>query len=284
MKADNLLEDNRVRWCARLIIFVVLSGCLLAISSIALSGPNAGDFAQNNSCGPSLTSGGSCTVNVTFSPVEGGSLSAVLDINDNALGSPQTVAISATIPDFSLAPNTSPTATVNPGQTATYGINVAPFHGFNQTVTLSCSGAPPESSCTVVPGSVKLDGANTAMATASVSTTPKSIAMNEPNQIPPVLGKYLLSFLFLMLSGLGVLVLLIGWSCNRRQRLVSGLAFLFLLFSVASAISSCGCGNGNGGGRASGTPAGTFTLTVTGTSPSGSSALTHSSKLTLVVQ
>ena len=42
-----------------------------------------------------------------------------------------------------------------------------------------------------------------------------------------------------------------------------------------------GSGSGNGGG---GTPAGTYNLTVTGAFSSGSTAPTHSAKLTLVVQ
>jgi len=47
-------------------------------------------------------------------------------------------------------------------------------------------------------------------------------------------------------------------------------------------MSACGGGNSSSGGG--GTPAGTYTLTVTGSFTSGSTTLTHNTKLTLVVQ
>src|SRR5438876_470796 len=40
----------------------------LAISSIAVSGANAGDFAETNTCGSSVAAGAACTISVTFTP------------------------------------------------------------------------------------------------------------------------------------------------------------------------------------------------------------------------
>jgi uncharacterized repeat protein (TIGR03803 family) len=40
----------------------------LILSSIAITGANAGDFAQTNNCTSSLASGASCTISVTFTP------------------------------------------------------------------------------------------------------------------------------------------------------------------------------------------------------------------------
>ena len=48
----------------------------LSLSSIALTGANAGDFAQTNTCGSSVAAGASCTVSVTFDPTASGSRSA----------------------------------------------------------------------------------------------------------------------------------------------------------------------------------------------------------------
>ena len=59
------------------------------------------------------------------------------------------------------------------------------------------------------------------------------------------------------------------------------LAFLCLL-SFAITWSACGGSSGSTGGG--GTTAGTYNLTVTGTFTSGSTALNHTTKLTLVVQ
>jgi len=71
----------------------------LTITSIAITGTNSGDFAQNNNCplSPStLAAGAKCTINATFTPSATGTRSATLTVSDNATGSPQTVALSGT--------------------------------------------------------------------------------------------------------------------------------------------------------------------------------------------
>src|SRR5207245_702397 len=40
----------------------------LAITSIAVTGANGGDFAQTNNCGTLVAAAASCTINVTFTP------------------------------------------------------------------------------------------------------------------------------------------------------------------------------------------------------------------------
>jgi hypothetical protein len=72
-------------------------GGTVTISSITIaSGPNPGDFSQNNNCPSLLLSGLTCTINVTFAPTAAGARSANLTIFDNASGSPQIVALSGT--------------------------------------------------------------------------------------------------------------------------------------------------------------------------------------------
>ena len=68
----------------------------LSLSSIALTGANAGDFAQSNTCGTSVAAGASCTVSVTFDPTASGSRSASVSFTDNANGSPQSLGLSGT--------------------------------------------------------------------------------------------------------------------------------------------------------------------------------------------
>ncbi|MFL5927819.1 MAG: choice-of-anchor D domain-containing protein, partial [Gaiellaceae bacterium] len=68
----------------------------LSVSGVTLGGANAGDFAvSSNTClaGP-VAAGGSCTVNVTFTPSALGARSGSLLVADNAAGSPQSVALS----------------------------------------------------------------------------------------------------------------------------------------------------------------------------------------------
>jgi phosphatidylethanolamine-binding protein (PEBP) family uncharacterized protein len=68
----------------------------LSITSIAVLGVNASDFAQSNNCGSSVAAGANCTINVTFKPSVAGSRSTALAITDNATGSPQSVSLSGT--------------------------------------------------------------------------------------------------------------------------------------------------------------------------------------------
>jgi hypothetical protein len=68
----------------------------LSISSITIKGADPGDFAQTNTCGSSLASGASCTINVTFKPTLRGSRTARLSVSDNAPGSPQTASLTGT--------------------------------------------------------------------------------------------------------------------------------------------------------------------------------------------
>jgi hypothetical protein len=68
----------------------------LIFSSIAISGTNPGDFAQTNNCTGTIASGSSCTIHVTFTPTGGGTRTGVLTLTDDAMDSPQTVALSGT--------------------------------------------------------------------------------------------------------------------------------------------------------------------------------------------
>jgi Abnormal spindle-like microcephaly-assoc'd, ASPM-SPD-2-Hydin len=65
----------------------------LTISGITVTGANPGDFKQTNSCGQGLAAGGSCTLNVTFSPTGAGSKSGAISVADNATGSPHSVTL-----------------------------------------------------------------------------------------------------------------------------------------------------------------------------------------------
>ena len=62
----------------------------LSISSIAVTG----DFAQTNTCGTSLGSGASCTINVAFTPTATGARTGTLTVTDSASNSPQTDSLS----------------------------------------------------------------------------------------------------------------------------------------------------------------------------------------------
>jgi len=68
----------------------------LTIIRIAVTGPNASSFAFTNSCGTSVAAGASCTISGNFDPVTGGALAGAVAITDNAVGSPQMIALTGT--------------------------------------------------------------------------------------------------------------------------------------------------------------------------------------------
>jgi hypothetical protein len=68
----------------------------ISITNIGISGRNAGDFAETNTCGTTLGAGQACTIDVTFTPRAQGSRTASLSITDTGGGSPQTVSLSGT--------------------------------------------------------------------------------------------------------------------------------------------------------------------------------------------
>jgi len=66
----------------------------LNINSIGFTGTDPGDFATpSNTCGSSVPAGGSCTINVTFTPAATGTRTATLQVFDSAPNSPQTVSL-----------------------------------------------------------------------------------------------------------------------------------------------------------------------------------------------
>ena len=81
---------------AQAVILTNTGNTALSITSLALAGTNPGDFGQTNNCGSSVAAGGSCTINVTFTPTAPGTRTAAVTITDNATGSPQTVNLTGT--------------------------------------------------------------------------------------------------------------------------------------------------------------------------------------------
>ena len=64
---------------------------VLSVSAVNITGTNAGDFSQTNNCTPSVAAGGTCKINVTFTPGATGTRTATLTVTDSAVTSPQSV-------------------------------------------------------------------------------------------------------------------------------------------------------------------------------------------------
>lgn len=96
---------------------------ILTISSLSFTGANAADFSVTSNCGATLAVGGFCTVTVTFTPQSIASFSATLNVADNAVGSPQTVAVSGTgiaVPSPNSCSTIKTTSPAQPTPTANY--------------------------------------------------------------------------------------------------------------------------------------------------------------------
>jgi len=158
---------------AKTATFKSVGGGDVNLTGISISGTGAAQFAQTNTCGslPALLSPyQQCTVSVTFTPNTYGKKTATLNFTDNITGGPQTVNLSGSGPDFSIS--ASPTSfTVTRGQSGSSTITLAPIAQFNQTISLTCTGAPANSTCSVSPNSVTLDGTNNGSATVTLQTT-----------------------------------------------------------------------------------------------------------------
>lgn len=250
----------------------------LTLNSISITGTNVGDFGQTNNCGSSLAPGASCQINVTFTPSGAPSRAATLQLNDSAPNSPQTVALAGTVQDFSLATTSQASLTVAPGQVANYAIMISPVNGFSGQVALSCTGAPSLSTCNVTPGSVTVNSnggpANIVITTAGVSAT-----LVRPAGLPPAIGDRLATWLALPCT-FGLILLSGGARRSPSRYRFCVLTALCLSFG----LTLLACGGGGPRNTGGGTPPGSYNLTVTGTFTSGSTTLTNSTKLTLVVQ
>jgi hypothetical protein len=77
------------RSLARKITLTNKGSITVNISGIAITGADAGDFAETNTCGKTVASGASCFIKVTFKLLVKGKRTADVSVYDNGGGSPQ---------------------------------------------------------------------------------------------------------------------------------------------------------------------------------------------------
>lgn len=176
-------------------------------------------------------------------------------------------------PDFGVSAAPS-SAMIAAGENAQFTVSAAPLGGFNQTVTWSCTGAPPAATCTVSPASVTLDGTNAANATVTLTTMARTISLPlamprsaplQMRRVLPVCVVWLLAF-----------VLVHKFACASRKRLWLGASAVPVLVAFCT---SCGGGIDSSPPPNQGTPPAAYSITVTGSS----SNLSHSTTFKLTV-
>jgi hypothetical protein len=149
-----------------------------AIFSVA---PPAGDtLTPSGTVTVKASTGESCTgaapsgsCSLTFSTAVTRTISANYAGDSNFLSS-MSAAVSEVVTDFSLTV-TPATQTIPSGHDGVYTLTLSPINGLTGTISLACSGGPPNSTCTVSPSSIALAGsAKTATGTVSL-LPPKNV-------------------------------------------------------------------------------------------------------------
>jgi hypothetical protein len=233
--------------------------------------------------GTASLAGGTATLNLTSLSAGTDSITASYPGDTNFAASSSTATVTVVAPDFSVG--LSPTSlSVKQGSSATTALSITPAGGFSQSLQLSCSGLPANSTCTFSPGSVTPAGA-AVNSTLTITTNVQSAALIVPG-IPS-------RNFFGALLGPATFACIFGFLGIRRKRWAAfaraSLAFSAIVLCIA--ISACGGGSVNSSSQGSSsttttpgpvTPAGTSTITVTA-STAGSSGTIHSTNLTVTV-
>jgi trimeric autotransporter adhesin len=252
----------------------------VVVSSLTLQGA----FTETNDCTAApLASGASCTITVTFTPLQGGVTPGFVQVNDNTSPVGQVISLGGTGADFSLS--SLPTSnTVSAGASATYTITATSIGGFNQAVTLACTAPPPGVSCSFSPASVTPGASGAATATVTVATTAAGFAPRARwRRVFPLGGpgpEILLGCLLAALVTLRIVARPARRQLGRALRPMWGAIALVAALLAVLAVPGCG------GGKSTTvtTPAGTYQVLVDGSASAGSTTVTHPAILILVVQ
>ena len=184
----------------KLVSLVNTGNQILAVNAISVTGTNAGDFAQTNTCTATLAPNASCSISVEFTPSAVGPEQAMLQVTDSAAGSPQSALVMgtgiATTPGVSISPASLDFGTVMEGATvagktiqvmnsgtSALHVSAISLSGSNPgdfSQTNSCLGTPvaAQGSCTIT---LKFAAAAQGQRTASLIVTDD--AANSPQSI-----------------------------------------------------------------------------------------------------
>lgn len=185
------------------------------------------------------------------------------------------------VPDFTITASPS-SASVTPGQFATYALTITPLNGFNEMVTLSCSNNPSLSNCYFSPTTVIPNGKAVTSTLQITTQAPSGTAasLNHPGN-----GSHIAFAI-----GLPGLIALLGLGGLRRR---SGLRNTLRMIALAALVTGFTLGlsacsqrydyfhhppEGNGG-----IAAGSYTVTLAAYANNGTSVTSHTLNVTLTV-
>jgi hypothetical protein len=149
-------------------------GLDLTTPVVSFTGTNAADFSVpsgDNACPALLSPQVNCTISVVLTPSVYGEETATMVLTDNGVSSPQSVTLSGSGPDFTIADSPN-TMTVAPGSAGTSTVTLTPQAKFAQAIALSCpSGLPAGTTCSFNPPSVQLYGGSAQTSTLTIQTS-----------------------------------------------------------------------------------------------------------------
>ncbi len=236
----------------------------LTINSIAASGDFSATSTGGTACPISpatLAAGGTCTINVGFTPTAVGVRTGTLTVTDNSADSPQTIPLTGTGWDFQVTAPSSESG-VN---SITFNATMTPLGGFNQSVGFTCTGVPAGTTCTITPSVTAADGMTPQAVQVMVARSVHGISVPPPTiytppisiwQIIPLILASLLLFLLPKVKGLRV-----------RLGMATTVVLLFLLAGCSSSHPKPITGS----------------VTITGTSSGTAGSVSHSSTVAVTV-
>lgn len=214
--------------------------------------------------------GNAATFTTTELSVGNHTLTAVYTGDGNfnpAKASATAITIAALDPAFVLT-GTPTTLSLTSGNNGVVALGLAANASFSGAVTLTCSGAPANATCTVNPGSVTLAAGQTATATLVIgTTTAKSAVRNAPKPWSTPAAITSLAALFGVFFG-----------CRKQMRMLS-MVVLGLVLSCGGLLTGCG----NEGSSIKAASHTSFTVTVTATPASGSTAVAQTTTVNVKV-
>ena len=229
------------------------------------SAVGTGNFViATNTCGASLPAGASCTLGIAFDPQQVGSAIDQLTVTSTSLNGPLTVALSGSGEDFQLSVSGSSSDLVTDGQTATYHLVATPVGSSAGILSLTCAGAPANSSCLANPVTLAVAGSATGSITINIATGLTAGLAGANRQYP--LDRH-----WPWKSGAALALLLPGLILrgNWRRNCLILVGSLGLVFApIACGVHASGGSSSSSTSTSSGsTPPGKYAITVTASFP-----------------
>jgi hypothetical protein len=247
----------------------VINSGTTALSGITVAA-SQGFAIAGNAC-TTIAPGASCTVMVTFAPVNTGTQQGTITVSANESNAPFSLPASGIGADFQLSVQGAASSTITGGSSATYQLLLTPVGASAGQIQISCTGAPEGSTCVSNPPTVTMAGNG---ATATIQVTVATATTAAHSRPAPWRGGSL---------GGAALACLLLWRRRGWAGALTRCALLLIAGGVCLGMSGCGLsihGGNAGGGGSSGGSQGAYTITV----GAGAPGLTRSVTLNLTVE